>query len=227
MIKLFAVIIALLASVSLTNSETNNEITRKAVVKDTVCLDDSVCYNGASCIAVEGETGAYGCNCTAKVSISSFAGLSCEYEATEYCFFNSPGAAKITFCTNGQCKEIYQAEDGKDIEHRGCHCDEGFEGDYCEYKKGSMPSTTLSTTREQNIYEQESDESKPSESVQNLNEPEYNKSKPGVDKTYAGILSFTTVLIAAILIIGFTFIKGKRESAQQVQMENQTDVEII
>jgi len=90
-----------------------------------------------------------------------------------------------------------------------------------------MPSTTLSTTREQNIYEQESDESKPSESVQNLNEPEYNKSKPGVDKTYAGILSFTTVLIAAILIIGFTFIKGKRESAQQVQMENQTDVEII
>ena len=83
-------------------------------LEDARCPDDSFCSHSALCVAMESKTGAYGCDCKTALGISSYAGISCEYEATHYYFFNVPDGARKSFCTNGKCKEIYQADDGEE-----------------------------------------------------------------------------------------------------------------
>jgi hypothetical protein len=64
-----------------------------------------------------------------------YAGLYCEYKATEYC--GKLGNKNPTFCTNGgTCR----ASVGKNEEHVACQCKGGYIGDYCQFIEGSKPS---------------------------------------------------------------------------------------
>jgi len=115
------------------------------------CQDGSYCLNGASCKKSNEKVNAYECNCTTTFGSSSYAGPSCEYKASEYCFFNVPNAAKKTFCTNGKCKEIYQVDGNDEIEHRGCDCNEGFKGDFCEIEIKRISKKTISKKKISNF----------------------------------------------------------------------------
>lgn len=108
MAKYLTTILALSVSLSFATSSVG--------IITSVCPDDSVCHNGGSCIEAEENAGTYECNCTSIEIVAAHAGISCEHEATDYCVFNTGSGTKHSFCTNGQCKEIYQANEGDEIE---------------------------------------------------------------------------------------------------------------
>jgi len=94
-----------------------------------VCGDFSHhCRSGGKCVEDKSN---YKCDCVTNSTDSSensYAGLSCESEATSFCV--GPGASKEFFCTNeGTCDE--KVELGTTT-HPGCNCDSGYKGKYCE-----------------------------------------------------------------------------------------------
>ena len=68
--------------------------------------------------------------------VIKFAGVYCEHQATSYCQSGSQTSAHA-FCTNGgECKRSV----GRSEQHAGCKCPGGYEGDFCQFIKGSRPS---------------------------------------------------------------------------------------
>lgn len=68
--------------------------------------------------------------------VINYAGVYCEHQATSYCQSGSDVSAHA-FCTNGgECKHTV----GRTEAHAGCKCPRGYEGDFCQFVKGSMPS---------------------------------------------------------------------------------------
>ena len=110
-----------------------------------VCPDgDRQCFNGSECVrnneknAVTKKYG-YHCDCSKAFGVSSYAGLQCEYSATQVCEF---GQSKSTyaFCTNGgTCKDTVVRGQA----HPGCDCGNDFEGQHCQYLRGTAPPQDL------------------------------------------------------------------------------------
>mmetsp|Transcript_23380 Transcript_23380/g.26625 ORF Transcript_23380/g.26625 Transcript_23380/m.26625 type:complete len:190 (+) Transcript_23380:88-657(+) len=120
-----------------------------SVTNAEFCSDGTVCQYASTCIPMEGgyklnTKREYRCNCSNIDSSSFYAGFGCEYEATDHCILGPSAATGKSYCTNGSCKEKYYPEEGEEIVHKGCNCDDGFEGELCEYLKGEAPIPTSS-----------------------------------------------------------------------------------
>jgi hypothetical protein len=108
-----------------------------------------LCLHGSKCVDVDNKKA---CDCDhAFNSLTQFAGAFCQHEASVFCTEDGkPGAggqASKAFCVNdGKCKGTIKDGD-KEAEHPGCECEDGFEGDHCEFKIGSPfnPNYTPST----------------------------------------------------------------------------------
>ena len=117
-----------------------------------VCADGTFCDNGSTCIELDEpvvlsnkKIKYYKCDCEKAMAGTTkvYAGWSCQYEASTFCAWNNPDLVTVTFCTNGDCSEIFSSHD-KNIEHEPCICDSGYAGDYCEYVVGEEPMYTYS-----------------------------------------------------------------------------------
>mmetsp|Transcript_29110 Transcript_29110/g.44435 ORF Transcript_29110/g.44435 Transcript_29110/m.44435 type:complete len:211 (+) Transcript_29110:59-691(+) len=117
------------------------------LVSDTCPDDITTCYNGSTCILINSEVKIpdsdrkYRCDCSqdATDSIHHYAGYECEFPAKEFCFLGQQYGGK-SFCTdNGDCLEVWQPASREEAVHKGCQCDDGYEGAFCEYELGSGP----------------------------------------------------------------------------------------
>jgi len=208
MAKYLTTILALSVSLPFATS------TRRIITSQ--CQDGSVCHNGGSCILAEGNSGTYECNCTSMETVAAHAGITCEHEATDYCVFNTGSGTKHSFCTNGRCKQIYQAEEGDEIEHRGCICDEGFEGDYCELETPAMLDSNPQTTPESNT--RTTQDSKSQTTLDRNAQP----------TTHVGMITFISVLLTSVLISTLIVqIERKKTSPPLAQPGNQPKAEVV
>lgn len=107
-------------------------------IETSVCYniysEDRYCQAGAPCLVKDGRD--Y-CDCTQGYDLSAFAGLECEFSATEYCTEDG-SLSKVAFCVNGGDCEKYLSDQDEKV-HPGCECKRGFEGDHCEYLTGQEP----------------------------------------------------------------------------------------
>jgi len=103
------------------------------------CKDGTICENSAPCTPHPVKEGSYMCGCNLAHSEIMFAGVYCEHQATSYCESGSD-YSDHAFCTNGgTCKRSVAAS----VEHAGCKCPSGYEGDYCQFVEGGRPSDWL------------------------------------------------------------------------------------
>mmetsp|Transcript_9372 Transcript_9372/g.21823 ORF Transcript_9372/g.21823 Transcript_9372/m.21823 type:complete len:223 (-) Transcript_9372:390-1058(-) len=112
------------------------------------CDDGTICENNSQCIPHPIKEGKYICDCLAVnnvvkakggsgVAPEQFAGIYCEHRATSYCTNKANRASAHAFCTNGgECKLSV----GKKEKHAGCKCPSGYEGEFCQFIEGSVPS---------------------------------------------------------------------------------------
>jgi len=99
------------------------------------------CYNGATCKEIyhpDGRsflTARYKCDCEeAGDAKNPYVGLNCHIPAEKVCSLLTD--TTVSFCVNGgTCKDITTTPGA----HFGCHCSDEFEGDHCEYVKGTDP----------------------------------------------------------------------------------------
>jgi hypothetical protein len=78
------------------------------------------------------------CDCRHANPKSAFAGLDCDYSATEYCT-DGESVSRIAFCTNGGSCVTYMDDDNVD-DHPGCNCPLGYTGRHCEFLDGMVPT---------------------------------------------------------------------------------------
>lgn len=99
------------------------------------CADGHRCENGAICTENPYDEGAFYCDCDEALFDQAVAGLYCEHGATTYCTFNQE-ISRISFCTNeGTCKVSVSPEEA----HLGCDCPSNYEGEHCQFVKGTKP----------------------------------------------------------------------------------------
>lgn len=99
------------------------------------CPDGHRCENGSLCVENPYDEGNYYCDCDAAFLNAAYQGLYCEHEATEYCSYKG-AVSRNSFCTNGgKCI----AEVGENEAHLGCDCPEEYQGDHCQFVKGTQP----------------------------------------------------------------------------------------
>ena len=99
----------------------------------TQCPDGHRCFNGSLCTENPYDEGSYYCDCDESFLNDAVSGLSCEHVATDYCTFNNE-ISMTSFCTNnGTC----QAQVGVEDAHLGCNCPPDYEGEHCQFVKGS------------------------------------------------------------------------------------------
>eukprot|EP00578_Thalassiosira_sp_NH16_P028322 CAMPEP_0181101192 /NCGR_PEP_ID=MMETSP1071-20121207/13617_1 /TAXON_ID=35127 /ORGANISM="Thalassiosira sp., Strain NH16" /LENGTH=251 /DNA_ID=CAMNT_0023184015 /DNA_START=161 /DNA_END=916 /DNA_ORIENTATION=+ len=107
--------------------------------KTTECNDGLICENSAPCIPHPTKESKYMCDCNlaeGSNDLVKFAGVYCEHQATSYCQKGS-STSEHAFCTNGgECKVMV----GRREEHAGCKCPTGYEGQFCQFVRGSRPS---------------------------------------------------------------------------------------
>lgn len=118
-----------------------------AVNGNSECDDGTICENNSQCIPHPIKEGKYICDCLAVNNVAKakggsgvapdqFAGIYCEHRATTYCT-KANRASAHAFCTNGgTCKLSV----GKNEKHAGCKCLAGYEGEFCQFTEGSVPS---------------------------------------------------------------------------------------
>ena len=104
------------------------------------------CRNGGKCVPpsnTDATTQEETCACDkAVVDGNPYAGIHCEYGATQSCM-TLGSESKHSFCTNGgECAEIV----GDNEAHVPCDCPEGYVGDKCEYLIGRVPSWYSNST---------------------------------------------------------------------------------
>jgi len=84
---------------------------------------------------IQSDEGNYYCDCDAAFINTAYQGLYCEHEATEYCSYKGT-VSRTSFCTNGgKCL----AKVGENDAHLGCECPNNYEGDHCQFVKGTQP----------------------------------------------------------------------------------------
>mmetsp|Transcript_1765 Transcript_1765/g.2360 ORF Transcript_1765/g.2360 Transcript_1765/m.2360 type:complete len:261 (-) Transcript_1765:1445-2227(-) len=104
------------------------------------CPDDLRCNNGSKCVADPVHEGMYFCDCGAILGAQVFAGRYCEFSSSTFCQVDPQEKVEytLTFCVNGgTCKKTYDV--ASPVSHIGCDCPDNFEGERCEYVKGSAP----------------------------------------------------------------------------------------
>jgi len=96
------------------------------------------CLHGSGCVPDNDE---FTCDCNeVSTELVAYAGHYCEHTATEFC--QGPGAGKHSFCTNhGTCR----GQVGLGSDHVGCDCQEGWAGEYCEYKVEQLRTNGVAT----------------------------------------------------------------------------------
>jgi hypothetical protein len=108
-------------------------------IETSVCFtafeQDYYCQAGAPCLLSRDGQYDY-CDCKQAFDLSAFAGLECDFSATEYCTDNG-GLSYVAFCTNGGACETYVQDEEKEG-HPGCSCPPDFEGSHCEYFEGQV-----------------------------------------------------------------------------------------
>ena len=110
------------------------------------CEDGHRCLNGATCVRDPDNSASFLCDCSTMPDYASHphAGRYCEFGASFLCYEDNaimdvPTNYELSFCTNGgMCNEILEV-DSHGMEHAGCDCLEGYEGDRCEYLAGTSP----------------------------------------------------------------------------------------
>jgi len=88
---------------------------------------EGLCFHGALCIlSVLNNPDSRQCDCRfSNTADKSYAGLSCQYEATQYCDNEADGLNGNLFCVNdGTCQQDA---------YKGCVCSEGYRGFSCEF----------------------------------------------------------------------------------------------
>jgi hypothetical protein len=99
----------------------------------SLCPDGHSCHSGSICANNPGDEGHYYCDCSSPFKGDLYAGVSCEYKASEHCTISG---MPMHFCTNGgNCTTINY--DG--VSKYGCECKTGYAGDRCEFV-GTAPS---------------------------------------------------------------------------------------
>uniref|UniRef100_A0A7R9VHK7 EGF-like domain-containing protein n=1 Tax=Pseudictyota dubia TaxID=2749911 RepID=A0A7R9VHK7_9STRA len=106
------------------------------------CPDGHRCENGSLCVENPYDEGNYYCDCDAAFLDSAYQGLYCEHEATEYCSYKG-AVSRNSFCTNGG---TCVAKVGEDEAHLGCICPDDYEGNNCQFVKGTRPEGWPYTT---------------------------------------------------------------------------------
>jgi hypothetical protein len=108
-------------------------------IETSVCFtafeQDYYCQAGAPCLLSRDGQYDY-CDCKQAFDLSAFAGLECDFSATEYCTDNG-SLSYVAFCTNDGACETYVQDEEKEG-HPGCSCPPGFEGSHCEYFEGQV-----------------------------------------------------------------------------------------
>lgn len=100
------------------------------------CPDGHRCENGSLCVENPYDEGNYYCDCDASRLDGAYRGLYCEHEATEYCSYKG-AVSRNSFCTNGgKCI----AKVAENEAHLGCDCPGNYDGDHCQFVKGTNPS---------------------------------------------------------------------------------------
>jgi hypothetical protein len=90
------------------------------------CGHSKFCYNGATCTYDDDGDPVCDCN-AAHTDYVSYAGSSCEQEATTRCVPGLDQDEKDAFCANhGRCI------DDPETRHHGCVCEDGWSGDLCD-----------------------------------------------------------------------------------------------
>lgn len=118
-----------------------------------VCRDGHVCEHGSTCVESLFYEHKYVCDCTTatttaaddgKNTVSVYAGLSCQHEATTFCTTDGPSVVNPhAFCVNeGTCRSKVSNNDNDVVVHPGCTCPIGYTGEHCQYITGSVPTST-------------------------------------------------------------------------------------
>jgi hypothetical protein len=100
------------------------------------------------CTENPAKEGSYSCDCEESILDDAVAGLSCEHVATAYCTFNQE-VSSVSFCTNhGTCV----AEVSPESAHLGCNCPENYDGDHCQFVKGTNAPNDWPTGQDAPAY---------------------------------------------------------------------------
>lgn len=96
------------------------------------------CLHGSGCVS---DNDQFTCDCNeVSTSLVAYAGHYCEHTAEEFC--EGPGAGKHSFCTeHGTCR----GEIGIGQDHVGCDCQEGWDGNFCEYQLAQLRTDGIAT----------------------------------------------------------------------------------
>lgn len=96
------------------------------------------CLHGSGCVP---DNDQFTCDCNeVSSSLVAYAGHYCEHTSEEFCL--GPGAGKHSFCTeHGTCR----GEIGIGQDHVGCDCEEGWTGEYCEFKNEQLRTDGIAT----------------------------------------------------------------------------------
>mmetsp|Transcript_13498 Transcript_13498/g.19906 ORF Transcript_13498/g.19906 Transcript_13498/m.19906 type:complete len:244 (-) Transcript_13498:95-826(-) len=109
-----------------------------------ICDDGHRCRNGSMCTRNPNDEGSYYCDCDEGKDDEAFAGIECEHTATSYCTFSGE-VSHASFCTNGgQC--TVKTGDPVNGLHVACDCQNGYEGDHCQFIKNSGQSRFYENT---------------------------------------------------------------------------------
>lgn len=114
----------------------------------TVCPNGHQCQSGSRCsrrgtalqpLMDNNALEDYLCDCAGR------AGQLCEYAPEVYCVKGQGAASTNSFCVNeGRCVSV-ASDDNPSVLVAGCECTEAYEGNHCQYLKGSQNSGTNNT----------------------------------------------------------------------------------